>query len=85
MSYRKIEVDGAEYQYTIGKTHVKVRGLGVWPKEDIGDSVAKQCDCCGEPLEYLHGRENLLEHEFQIRVLPRHIVSKIRETVRLNA
>lgn len=85
MSYRKIEVDGVEYQYTIGKTHVKVRGLGVWSKEDIGDSVAKQCECCGESLEHLHGRENLLEHEFQIRVRPRHVVSKIRETVHLDA
>ena len=27
MSYRNITVDGTHYQYVIGKTHFKVRGL----------------------------------------------------------
>lgn len=36
MSYRNITVDRIGYQYTIGKGCVKIRGLGVWDKEDIG-------------------------------------------------
>jgi hypothetical protein len=36
MSYRKITVDEKEYEYIVGKTHVKVKGIGVWPKEEIG-------------------------------------------------
>jgi hypothetical protein len=35
MSYRKITVEGTEYQYTIGKTFVKLRGVGVFPKDKI--------------------------------------------------
>lgn len=33
MSYRKIEVDGDTYEYTVGRTHVKVRGWAAVPKE----------------------------------------------------
>lgn len=33
MGYRKIDVDGVEHQYTVGRTHVKVRGIGATPKE----------------------------------------------------
>jgi hypothetical protein len=36
MSYRKIEVDGKEYEYVVGKSNVKVKGLGVWSKHDVG-------------------------------------------------
>lgn len=28
MSYRKIIVEGKEYEYVIGNTHVKIKGLG---------------------------------------------------------
>jgi hypothetical protein len=36
MSYRKIDVAGREYEYTIGKTHTKIKGIGVFHNEDIG-------------------------------------------------
>lgn len=36
MTYRKITVDEKEYEYVVGKTHVKVKNVGVWPKEEIG-------------------------------------------------
>lgn len=36
MSYRKIEVDGKEYEYVVGKSNVKVKGVGVWGKHEIG-------------------------------------------------
>ena len=36
MSYRKITVDGKEYEYVVGKTHVKVKGVGAWQKEQVG-------------------------------------------------
>lgn len=92
MSYRKIEVDGVVYQFTIGKTHVKVRWLGSWPKKDIGEITVRTYGCgCGcypdedivytaqEFVEFASQRE--FEPEYSIRVRPRHIVSKIRETV----
>lgn len=51
MSYRNITVDGKVYQYVVGKTHVKVRGLKVWPKNEVGKMVTvfEYCECCGEP------------------------------------
>jgi hypothetical protein len=35
MSYRRITVDGREFEYTVGKTHIKVKGVGVWSKQDL--------------------------------------------------
>lgn len=40
MSYRKIEVDGEEYEYVVGKTHLKIRGLGVVPKEQWAKQIS---------------------------------------------
>ena len=36
MSYRKIEVDGQVFEYSIGKTHTKIRGVGAYPNEKVG-------------------------------------------------
>ena len=35
MAYRKITVKGIDYLYTIGKTFVKLRGIGAFPKEQV--------------------------------------------------
>ena len=42
MSYRKIEVNGTQYEYVVGRSHVKVRGPGmskVLAKSDIGQLI----------------------------------------------
>lgn len=39
MSYRKITVDNKQYEYTVGKTYTKIKGVGVFHNSDIGDSV----------------------------------------------
>jgi hypothetical protein len=36
MAYRKISVDGTPYEYVVGRTHVKIRGVGAIPKEVVG-------------------------------------------------
>lgn len=36
MSYRKIEVDGQEYEYSVGKSYVKIRYVGAFDKHDVG-------------------------------------------------
>jgi hypothetical protein len=38
MSYRKLEVDGNVFEYSIGKTHTKIRGVGAYKNEDIGSN-----------------------------------------------
>lgn len=39
MSYRKIIVDGKQYEYSIGKTHTKIKGMEVYKNSDIGDEI----------------------------------------------
>lgn len=36
MSYRKLEVDGQVFEYSVGKTHTKIRGIGAYPNEKVG-------------------------------------------------
>ncbi len=36
MAYRKIKVNGKEYEYVVGRSNVKVKGLGVWSKHEVG-------------------------------------------------
>ena len=40
MSYRKIEVDGQVFEYSIGKTHTKIRHVGAFKHEDVGKVVS---------------------------------------------
>ena len=37
MSYRKLEVDGQVFEYSIGKTHTKIRGVGAYENTKIGN------------------------------------------------
>lgn len=39
MSYRNITVDGVVYQYVIGTTYVKIRKVGLWSKQDVGQVI----------------------------------------------
>jgi len=81
MSYRNITVDGIKYQYTVGKTHVKIKGLGVWPKGEIGELFANLCECCGDPLDTIYSSEKLSDHDYTRRVNPKHVARKIGELI----
>ena len=37
MSYRKLEVDGQVFEYSIGKTHTKIRHVGAFKNEEVGN------------------------------------------------
>jgi hypothetical protein len=37
MTYRTIEVNNKVYEYTIGKTHTKIKNVGVFLNETIGE------------------------------------------------
>lgn len=39
MSYRKITVDGKEYEYSIGKKYTKIRGGEVFENSKIGNPI----------------------------------------------
>jgi hypothetical protein len=39
--YRKLDVDGTPYEYSVGKSYVKIRGLGEFPKYRIGHVIDK--------------------------------------------
>jgi hypothetical protein len=79
MPYRKITVNETIYKYLIGKTHVKIKGVGCWPKEEIGQKFARNCECCGEPVNTIYSEEKLLDQDYVIRVLPHHIAEKIKQ------
>ncbi|QJA43097.1 hypothetical protein [Phaeobacter phage MD18] len=79
MSYRNITVDGKDYKYVVGRTHVKVRGMEAVPKEDVGHMEDVCCECCGEPLRVLHAPITGDPNEFkQLRVSPADITAFIR-------
>jgi hypothetical protein len=42
MSYRKINVNGASYEYVVGKSYLKVKGVGVWPREKVGYEIERK-------------------------------------------
>lgn len=69
MAYRKIQVDGKEYEYTVGRTHVKVRHMQAVPKDQVGTLV------CTE-----HALSLSPEHKTsQLKVSPADVVNWIRK------
>ena len=73
MSYRKIKVDGVQYQYVTGKTHTKVKGIGVVESSKIGSWFWRPCPPCGpgcncDPYEYF----------LQFRVTPKNVAELIK-------
>lgn len=53
MSYRKIEVDGQVFEYSIGKTHTKIRHVGAFKNEDVGrEYQAVTCHCGSWGCDY---------------------------------
>lgn len=81
MTYRKLELDGTRYEYVVGRTHVKVKGVGVWPKAELETEETRSeiCHCgCGETLTALYGNN----YTRVVRMVkPNAIANKIRETV----
>lgn len=65
MSYRNITVDGIKYQYVVGKSYVKIKGLGVWPKADVGVEIDRDMDSYAPNVE----------------VYPSHIADLIKEYI----
>lgn len=41
MSYRKLQIEDKTYEYTIGKSFVKIKDLGVFPKSQIGEKISE--------------------------------------------
>jgi hypothetical protein len=81
MSYRKITVNNNDYEYVIGRSHVKIKGIGVWPLDQIGERVAKMCDCgCDELLDNIY--TDLSDDDYHYVVRPSHIRFKIENTIK---
>lgn len=39
MSYRKITVNNKTYEYVIGKSHIKIKDVGVFNKDNVGYNI----------------------------------------------
>lgn len=72
MSYRKIEVDGKSYRYSIGRSHVKITGDGfsrVFKKAEIGQPIAYRDDHVVTPRNI---RDAILGRSLRTFVCERH-------------
>lgn len=83
MGYRDITVDGTDYQYTVGKTHVKIRGMQAVLKEDVGhiENIERICGCCGTALSELYPDEPEIHFRRVLSVQPHDIADYIRKNV----
>ena len=53
MSYRKLEVDGNVFEYSIGKNHTKIRGVGAYKNDEVGrEYQAGVCHCGCSGCDY---------------------------------
>ena len=77
MGYRKIEVNGKEYKYVVGKTNIKIREVGVFPIAGNSDFFAHTCECCGATNMELYGTPDT----GNLGVTPKHIRSLILKNV----
>lgn len=67
MGYRKIKVDDKTYEYVVGKTHTKVRGIKrVFLNTDIGHNQVQLCECCGESHATIYGGEEQYTGKFVV-------------------
>ncbi len=72
MGQRNITVDGKNYRYSIGATHVKITGFPAVPKGHVGEIVPLWCDCCGKGGQ-IEG--------YAVQVTPKHISEYIRKNI----
>lgn len=75
--YRNITVNGKNYKYTVGKSHTKIAGVGVFLNSEIGElrEIEELCECCGEPLSSLY--KDHVDRTI-VNVTPKHISKKIK-------
>jgi hypothetical protein len=51
MSYRKLQIGQTTYEYTTGRSHTKVKGVGVFLNSEIGSQIYIRCKHCDEILD----------------------------------
>jgi hypothetical protein len=71
MSYRKLEVEGQVFEYSVGRTHTKIRGIGAYLNTNVGSISQSKCSC---------GSSGCFEDTYDvIRVKPSDIANFIKE------
>ena len=84
MGYRKITVDGKQYEYIIGKTHTKVKGMKkVFENEKIGNI------CGAGPVynEYVWNSDTgeeyqvAVQHDVSFQVTPKDVAEAIKSAL----
>lgn len=73
--YRTITVNKKKYQYVVGKTHTKIKGVGLFANSAIGHQVELHCECCNESLNTLYGED---ESHYKLGVTPADIARCIK-------
>jgi len=83
MSYRKITVNGKSYEYVIGKTNTKIKGIGIFVNEKIAEGIAyyEECSCAAEGYEncyegdpeYLRGDKSAVTPSIIKQLILKHV------------
>jgi hypothetical protein len=70
MSYRKLVIDDQTFEYSVGKTHTKIRGVGAYLNTQVGSIAQSKCSC---------GSSGCFEDTYEvIRVRPSDIAAFIK-------
>lgn len=70
MSYRKLNVNGQTFEYSVGRTHTKIRHVGAFKNEEIGaERQSGICHCGSRGCDYAV--------PFSLQVLPKDIANFI--------
>lgn len=77
MTYRKLVINEKTYEYVIGKSHTRIKGIGVFLNNDIGSKHDILCECCGTPMSELYNDPTAITN----RVLPSDIKTMILKTI----
>lgn len=76
MSYRKIEVNGNTYEYVIGKTVIKIKGLGIFPISEYGNRIGYPSKK-GDGYEFQQARRSHNANDLAFNVTPKIIAGII--------
>lgn len=71
MSYRKIEVNGKQYEYVIGKAVIKIKGLGIFPIEMYGNPVGTPYPNGDGTFRFVQNRKSAKDSDRSWHVTPR--------------
>jgi len=76
VSYRKIEVNGNTYEYVIGRTVIKIKGVGIFPIAEYGNPIGHPLNTC-DGYKFQHVLRSHKSNDYAYNVTPKIIAGII--------